>query len=310
LSIKVMTWVWDAFPASGSELLAMLALADWANDDGGSLYPSIRAIADKIRVSESQARRILRKFEADGYLSVVGNHGGGAPGTTRNYRLNVTSIKALSVQKELDKTTGCMGATPGMDARDGLHGCARGVASVRETGGMGATQTTNEPSDNHQEQNSHAADAPDPIPDEPPETPAVKFNPKAALAAAGVDPKVAADWLAVRKTKKAALTETALAGVVREANKAGLSLDAALRICCERAWSGFNASWVSVTSTGNQPPVFNPHDSSTWGIGPKGNFSSSLYLQDEAKAYRMLNGIPEAQVDAFERDMGAAEVVE
>jgi hypothetical protein len=40
MSIKLMTMVWDAFPASGSELLCMLAMADWANDDGSSLHPA------------------------------------------------------------------------------------------------------------------------------------------------------------------------------------------------------------------------------------------------------------------------------
>src|SRR5690606_23791968 len=80
MSIKVMSMVWDGFPASGSELLAMLALADWCNDEGGSLYPSIAAVAKKIRVSDSQARRIMHKFQSAGYLSVVGNHAGGAPG--------------------------------------------------------------------------------------------------------------------------------------------------------------------------------------------------------------------------------------
>ena len=52
MSIRIMTLVWDKFPAAGSELMAMLALADWAGDDGGSLYPSMAAVAAKIRLSE------------------------------------------------------------------------------------------------------------------------------------------------------------------------------------------------------------------------------------------------------------------
>ena len=52
------------------------------------------------------------------------------------------------------------------------------------------------------------------------------------------------DFLAVRQTKKAKMTETALKGLVREANKAGIPLEDAIRICCERGWVGFKADWI------------------------------------------------------------------
>jgi hypothetical protein len=63
------------------------------------------------------------------------------------------------------------------------------------------------------------------------------------LTESGIDPDLARDFLAVRRAKKAPLTPTALAGIVREAGKAKLSLEAALRVCCERGWSGYKADW-------------------------------------------------------------------
>ena len=60
----------------------------------------------------------------------------------------------------------------------------------------------------------------------------------------GVSSSLWADFLAVRKAKNAALTETALEGVRREAVKSGKSLSEALTICCERGWAGFKADWV------------------------------------------------------------------
>lgn len=60
----------------------------------------------------------------------------------------------------------------------------------------------------------------------------------------GIDPLVAADFRKLRAAKKAALTQTAVNGIAREAGKAGMSLEAALRMCCERGWSGFKAEWV------------------------------------------------------------------
>ena len=60
----------------------------------------------------------------------------------------------------------------------------------------------------------------------------------------GVPSQVMADYLAVRKAKKAGgLTATALASIQREANKAGLSLEQAITECCEAGWQGFKADW-------------------------------------------------------------------
>jgi uncharacterized protein YdaU (DUF1376 family) len=60
------------------------------------------------------------------------------------------------------------------------------------------------------------------------------------------------DWLKLRKTKKAAVTQTALNGIQREADKAGVSLQAALETCCERGWTGFKAEWMAAP-TRQQP---------------------------------------------------------
>lgn len=133
LSIKVMSLVWSNFRKGGSEKLAMLALADWCDDKGESLYPSIASVAEKINVSECQARRIVHGFITDGYLSVVGNEYGGKPGQTRRYKLDVKKL-----ERAIAGETPSMGATPStharrrvapmretpsMDARDGLHPC-------------------------------------------------------------------------------------------------------------------------------------------------------------------------------------------
>lgn len=169
MSIRVMSYVWDGFPASGSEMLAMLALADWCNDEGGSLHPSMRAVAEKIRVSEKQARRILHGFEQAGYLKVVGNANGGAPGATKQYRLDVAKLKALADRAEEQKTppahvTPAVDETPPLDVTPPIGGRVRlppvgGYGSHRcpETAPMGGSQTTSEPSVNHQSTTKVAA---------------------------------------------------------------------------------------------------------------------------------------------------------
>lgn len=62
----------------------------------------------------------------------------------------------------------------------------------------------------------------------------------------GVSAELLADYLLMRKTKKAgALTQTAVRGLQREADKARISLTQAIEVCCEAGWQGFNASWYA-----------------------------------------------------------------
>lgn len=65
----------------------------------------------------------------------------------------------------------------------------------------------------------------------------------------GVTESVWQDWLTLRKTKKAAVTQTALDGIEREARKAGVSLQVALETCCARGWTGFKAEWMQSQPT-------------------------------------------------------------
>jgi uncharacterized protein YdaU (DUF1376 family) len=60
----------------------------------------------------------------------------------------------------------------------------------------------------------------------------------------GVSESIFKDYLEVRKTKKAKWTDTALKGLQREANKANISLEKAMQICCERNWVGIKAEWL------------------------------------------------------------------
>ena len=53
------------------------------------------------------------------------------------------------------------------------------------------------------------------------------------------------DFQRLRAQKRAPLTDTALAGLRREAAKAGVGLEAALAYCCEQGWQGFNAGWYA-----------------------------------------------------------------
>lgn len=60
----------------------------------------------------------------------------------------------------------------------------------------------------------------------------------------GVSDQVWQDFKKSRKTMRAEITQSAIDGIKREADKAGWSLEDALRECCARGWRGFKADWV------------------------------------------------------------------
>lgn len=68
----------------------------------------------------------------------------------------------------------------------------------------------------------------------------------------GVDDSVWQDWLIHRKAKRAAVTQSALDGIAKEAGKAGITLQAALEMCCMRGWTGFKAEWLKDKDEGQK----------------------------------------------------------
>ena len=59
-----------------------------------------------------------------------------------------------------------------------------------------------------------------------------------------------ADFTALRRQQRAPPTPTALAGIAREATKAGWTMERALSECCTRGWRGFKAEWVAEDRNG------------------------------------------------------------
>lgn len=255
MSVNAMRKVWRARLES-TRKLTLLALADWADDAGGSCHPSLQAIADKVCISRSQAQRHVRWFIEQELVSVVANQFGGKPGSTPHYRLHLDRIAALADTDSADaiptdsasaaptgrmngtptgstSATGSADATGSTHAQEGSHGCTGGVAPMRQTGSTGATQTTinhqrtiREPSEKRARE-ARARPAADLLPE--------------------VTKQALDDWDAVRKAKRAGpLTETAAKGFKREVEKAGCSLQQAVELCCAKGWAGFNADWDEV----------------------------------------------------------------
>lgn len=89
-----------------------------------------------------------------------------------------------------------------------------------------------------------------------------------------------ADFVTHRKSKKAAITETVLAGFRREAELAGVTLAEAIQTACEAGWQGFRADWYAARNTKawNAPAVS--------GAGPKRGTDEYAALHKSAGWWR------------------------
>ena len=108
--------------------------------------------------------------------------------------------------------------------------------------GNAATNTSAMPQHEKEDATASNSDT-NALPPTPTPTP-IKKNTSAVAPPDGVSSSVWTDFQKLRKTKKAPLTETSLAGIKREAEKAGWRLEDALQECCTRGWQSFKADWV------------------------------------------------------------------
>lgn len=67
MSIRIMTAVWERTDLSSTQKLVLLALADWANDEG-LCWPSINRLAVKASMAGRSIQRIIRELEDAGFV--------------------------------------------------------------------------------------------------------------------------------------------------------------------------------------------------------------------------------------------------
>lgn len=89
MSVRTMARVWELSRHSGTELLMLLAIADFADDDGNA-YPAVGTLATKCRMKPRNANYILRALQESGELRL--SVGGGPRGTNR-YRITLAPLQ-------------------------------------------------------------------------------------------------------------------------------------------------------------------------------------------------------------------------
>lgn len=89
MSIACMTRVWNTSLQKGSGLLLLLAIADYA-DENGFAFPGIDTLAKKIRMEERNTRRLVERLEEAGELVVFKR-----PGRVHLYVIKVGATEEM-----------------------------------------------------------------------------------------------------------------------------------------------------------------------------------------------------------------------
>jgi hypothetical protein len=151
MSGHLTSLLWEVdFPTSTQKLL-MLRLADYADDDGRGIYPSIPEVARQIGSSERQIQYALKALEAVNLIDRVA-FGGTGPKRTNVWTINVDLVAKLALQElVLNGTHSELEAVENEGAIIAPRTLARvqsrikRVQSATDKGATDCTQATKEP---------------------------------------------------------------------------------------------------------------------------------------------------------------------
>nr|DAI27370.1 MAG TPA: helix-turn-helix domain protein [Caudoviricetes sp.] len=251
-------WAWTANVDTPAECLTLLWLNQRADDDSGECFPSAEDIAAHTRLNRKTVFAALKSLTEKGLIETKKRPG---PGRRNLYRLCYERTENGTSQKwNVPETV--LSTSQKRDVQSTKNGTSNVPETVRET----TIETTTESIRNQQEVMCAPSGAPYPedfdqslfdeaqreaqlagekTTDEPPmkeEKPKRKRSSNVQKPES-VSEQVWNDFTALRTKRRAPITETALKGIQREAEKAGITLEEALSTCCERGWQGFKAEW-------------------------------------------------------------------
>ena len=176
MGIEVSKAVWNGFPCGSSKLLAMLVLAEMADNDNWVCWPSMATIGQRMRVSEGQARRVVHLLRDEGWIAVIANHKGGGGGKSCRFQINREALTdgANAIAASNDIPSGVQ--TPSIHAQEGLHTCTGWVASMHETPSADASRIISEPSLKQSSVNRHSDASKDWAPKKEPDDPLLEYD--------------------------------------------------------------------------------------------------------------------------------------
>ncbi|MBS6051311.1 MAG: helix-turn-helix domain-containing protein [Haemophilus haemolyticus] len=247
MSMRLMVQAMNCEVGNPARKLVLLKLADNANDDG-ICFPSYQYIADKCEMTRRSA---ISHIE---YLIKMG----------------------LVSKKERKNKDGSISNLYFLHLEQGSENFALGGENIS----LGSENFALGGSENISPRTSHSLE---PVTESKKTTQKSEFE--MLLEQFGISGQLAKDFITHRKAKKAPITETAMNGFLREANKAGLSVAESVAISIERNWQGFKATWYlkdkELQSSKQQPQSANTFaDDGSWAIGRQLNIDPDLIPEE------------------------------
>lgn len=214
-----MSACWPLQGMSPTCKAVLISLADQANDQW-VCWPGIASIAARTCLSERAVRQALRWLEENNAIETEEQRG-------TSSRYTITPQHFGGPRQELLPGMTC---PPARRAAPSGTSCPPPRHDVPPTPARGAPK----PSDNHQGTISKPKKTRE----------RVLLSADDLVTRYGVDRQVADDFVASRNAKKAALTLTAMEGLIAEYQRAELTVEGGMRVQMQRGWQGFNADWL------------------------------------------------------------------
>lgn len=211
MSFEAAAWAIKQKTKTATEKLVLITLADAQNSETNRCFPSIPTIAQVALCSERQAKRCIQSLESQGLIKVKREQG-----KSNYYSLSIKTSDAHDTSDNMTPVT----------CRDEL--VTPKVKVVTPT--VRTSDTHDTLISNNQELTKNKSKS--------------KKITISDFESIGIPKDIAEDFFTLRKTKKAPITKTAMNGIAREAQKAGLTLTECLKIMVERNWQGFKADWI------------------------------------------------------------------
>jgi len=97
MSFQAMAWAIEQRTAGSKEKFVLLMLANYASNETGECFPSLKTLAEATMLSKHTVIRALKSLEAGGFLAIR-NRRLGSASLANSYRLNLQGVVAPSDQ--------------------------------------------------------------------------------------------------------------------------------------------------------------------------------------------------------------------
>lgn len=221
MSVEAITWALKQPIRHSTAKFVLVAMANLADAEMVA-WPSIAYLIEATGQDRKTVQANVQRLRNLGYIEDTGARSGKTKQVVV-YRLKTPETGPI--EQAQNRNTSENGTVPKFPSKRPVFP-SKGARFSHETGpktGHGTVKDTSMDTSRTRNKDSRA-------------------NP--VVAPNDVPESVWSDFVAMRKAKRAPITETAIAGIRREADAAGMTLAEALAMCCERGWQGFNAGWV------------------------------------------------------------------